>query len=110
MHIAREESKFGLDEEELKQLLESEEFAAMTHVQVKGLMGMATNTSNEERIRNEFQYLRELFEDIKQRYTLRNAEMKELSMGMSSDYLIALEEGSTMVRVGSALFGARDYH
>lgn len=109
VHIAREETKFGLSEEELIELLESEEFAAMTHVQVRGLMGMATNTENEERIRNEFQYLRELFERIKAAYALPNAKMEELSMGMSSDYLIALEEGSTMVRVGSAIFGSRNY-
>lgn len=109
VHIAREESKFGLSEEELIELLESEEFTGMTHVQVRGLMGMATNTDNEERIRNEFQYLRQLFEQIKGNYALPNAKMEELSMGMSSDYLIALEEGSTMVRVGSALFGSRNY-
>lgn len=109
VHIAREETKFGLSEEELIELLESEDFTGMTHVQVRGLMGMATNTENEERIRNEFNYLRELFERIKITYTLPNAKMEELSMGMSSDYLIALEEGSTMVRVGSAIFGSRNY-
>jgi pyridoxal phosphate enzyme (YggS family) len=110
VHIAREETKFGLDEQELIALLESDEFAGMTHLQVRGLMGMATNTTNEERIRNEFQYLRELFERIRASYSLPNASMEELSMGMSSDYLIALEEGSTMVRIGSALFGERNYN
>ena len=110
VHIAQEENKFGFSGEELIALLESEAFVGMTHVQVQGLMGMATNTNNDEQIRNEFQYLRELFEQIKATYSFPNAKMDTLSMGMSSDYLIALEEGSTMVRVGSALFGARNSH
>lgn len=109
IHIAREESKFGLSEEELKELLESQEFTQMTHIQVKGLMGLATNTDDLEGIRDEFRYLKNLFEKIKKDYIHTNLEMQELSMGMSSDYLIAIEEGSTMVRVGSAIFGARDY-
>lgn len=110
VHIAREETKFGLSEEELIELLESPDFAEMTHIQVRGLMGMATNTDNLERIREEFRYLKELQEKIKAGYTLPNMQMEELSMGMSSDYIIAIEEGSTMVRVGSAIFGARDYN
>ena len=109
IHIAREETKFGLSEEELIALLNSEEFVNMGHVKVLGLMGMATNTENPERIRNEFQYLRELFNRIKDTISHPNVEMKELSIGMSSDYIIALEEGSTMIRVGSAIFGKRDY-
>lgn len=109
IHIAREESKFGLSEEELKELLDSQEFTQMTHIQVKGLMGLATNTDDLEGIRDEFRYLKNLFEKIKKDYIHTNLEMQELSMGMSSDYLIAIEEGSTMVRVGSAIFGARDY-
>lgn len=109
IHIAREETKFGLSEEELLELLESEEFAALGHIQIKGLMGMATNTEDHERVREEFRYLKELFEKIRSNYSLPNVEMKELSMGMSSDYLTALEEGSTMVRIGSALFGSRNY-
>lgn len=110
VHIAREETKFGLSEEELTELIESPGFAEMSHIQVNGLMGMATNTDNLERIREEFRYLKNLQEKIKAAYTLPNLRMEELSMGMSSDYVIALEEGSTMVRVGSAIFGARDYH
>ena len=109
IHIAREETKFGLDEKELEELLKSEEFASMGHVKVCGLMGMATNTEDIERIRNEFQYLRMLHEKIKSNFVHPNMELKELSMGMSSDYLIAMEEGSTMIRVGSALFGQRNY-
>ena len=109
IHIAKEDTKFGLSEEELDELLQSKQFADMTHIKIKGLMGMATNTDNLERIRNEFRYLKELFEEIKSTYAHPNLEMEELSMGMSSDYIIALEEGSTMVRVGSAIFGSRNY-
>lgn len=109
VHIAREETKFGLNEEELEELLQSKGFAGMTHVKIKGLMGMATNTEDIERVRNEFRYLRELFDRIKANYKLPNTEIDTLSMGMSSDYFIAIEEGSTMVRVGSAIFGSRNY-
>lgn len=107
VHIAREETKFGLSEEELEALLQSKEFAGMTHVKIKGLMGMATNTEDIERVRNEFRYLRTLFEKVKSNYSLPNTEIDTLSMGMSSDYFIAIEEGSTMVRIGSAIFGQR---
>ena len=109
IHIAREETKFGLSEEELDDLLQSAELAAMDHVKVTGLMGMANNTDNEDRIRSEFKYLRNLFVQVKKNISLKNVEMQELSMGMSSDYSIALEEGSTLIRVGSAIFGKRDY-
>ena len=109
VHIAREETKFGLSEEELEELLNSAQFAEMDHVKVLGLMGMATNTDNMERVRLEFQYLRELFNELKENHLHPNIDMKELSMGMSSDYTIALEEGSTMIRVGSAIFGTRNY-
>ncbi len=110
IHIAREDTKFGLSEEELEELLQSEEFAAMNHIKIKGLMGMATNTDNIEKIRDEFRSLKELFEEIKKTYSHSNIDFRELSMGMSSDYLIAMEEGSTMVRVGSAIFGSRNYN
>lgn len=109
VHIALEESKFGLSEEELRELLASPEFTQMTHIQVKGLMGMATNTEDLETIRDEFRSLKLLFEEIKNDFNHANLDMQELSMGMSSDYLIAMEEGSTMVRIGSAIFGPRDY-
>lgn len=110
IHIAREETKFGLSEEELLEILDSAELSEMKNIKVTGLMGMATNTENMERVREEFQYLQKLFERIRKDYSLPNVEMKELSMGMSSDYAIAIEEGSTMVRVGSALFGSRNYN
>lgn len=110
IHIAREESKFGFDEQELLELLDSEEMADLKNIQVCGLMGMATNTEKEATIREEFAGLRALFEKVKASYDLPNVQMEELSMGMSGDYTIALAEGSTMVRIGSAIFGARDYH
>ncbi|AHM59534.1 alanine racemase domain-containing protein [Flammeovirgaceae bacterium 311] len=109
VHIAKEETKFGLSEEELFALLNNPEIQQLRHVQITGLMGMATNTGDGELIRQEFRYLKSLFEQIKLNYQLGNITMHELSMGMSSDYTIALEEGTTMVRVGSAIFGSRDY-
>ncbi|MBW3544198.1 MAG: YggS family pyridoxal phosphate-dependent enzyme [Bacteroidetes bacterium] len=107
VHIAREETKFGLSEEELFALLDNPALPGMRNVRISGLMGMATNTDDGEQIRAEFRYLKNLFEKIKTSYNLPNVAMQELSMGMSSDYTIAMEEGSTMVRVGSAIFGHR---
>ncbi len=108
IHIAREETKFGMSEEELMELLNNPALPAMRHIRINGLMGMATNTDNSEQIRQEFRSLKNLFEQVKSSYNLPNVTMRELSMGMSSDYTIALEEGSTMIRVGSAIFGHRD--
>ena len=108
VHIAEEETKFGFDQEELLAMIESEEFSRMENIQVSGLMGMATFTENQEQIRREFRALRQLFEDLKS-HTDSNITMETLSMGMSGDYLLAIEEGSTMIRVGSAIFGARTY-
>ena len=90
-------------------VLISDQLAEMSNVVVKGLMGMATNTKDEQRVRNEFKYLRSMFETIQNRYNLPNLNMEVLSMGMSQDYLIALEEGSNMIRVGSTIFGPRNY-
>ena len=109
IHIATEESKFGFDPIELEEMLRSPEFTNLTHVQIQGLMGMASYTENQEQIRTEFQGLKLLFEDLKHRSLPSFVNMKELSMGMSGDYQIAQEEGSTMVRIGSAIFGARNY-
>lgn len=108
--IAKEESKFGLDETELEELLNSTEFAEMENIKVVGLMGMATNTDNEAVIRREFKGLKSLFEEIKSKYNSEKVAMTEISMGMTGDYKIALEEGSTMIRIGSAIFGSRNYH
>ena len=107
VHIATEESKFGFSEIEIKTCLDSSEFADLEHLRVVGLMGMATFTNNIQQVRDEFRSLKDLFEDLKGRQGL-NCEMKELSMGMTSDYKIAVEEGSTLVRVGTAIFGERN--
>ncbi|WP_020526514.1 YggS family pyridoxal phosphate-dependent enzyme [Flexithrix dorotheae] len=108
MHIAKEESKFGLSEEELMDMLQSEAFKNLSNVKMKGLMGMATYTENEDIIRNEFKSLKTLFEKVKSTFSADNLDFTEISMGMSGDFKIALEEGSTMIRVGSAIFGARN--
>jgi uncharacterized pyridoxal phosphate-containing UPF0001 family protein len=109
VHIASEETKFGFSFNEVDQLFKDEEFIELGNVLIVGLMGMATNTPNQEIIRNEFRGLKAFFEHLKTVQASGNVAMKELSMGMSSDYAIALEEGSTMVRVGSAIFGNRHY-
>jgi pyridoxal phosphate enzyme (YggS family) len=109
IHIATEESKFGFDRDELEVLLSSPEFNNLTHVQIQGLMGMASFTENQEQIRTEFRGLKQLYEDLKKRALPSFVNLQELSMGMSGDYIIAQEEGSTMVRIGSSIFGARNY-
>lgn len=111
IHIAEEETKFGLSEQEATDLLDSEEFSKMANVRILGLMGMATYDAPEAQLLKEFGGLCQFFEKLKNGES-RDAEpkkvtMKVLSMGMSNDFLIAMEEGSTMVRVGSAIFGAR---
>lgn len=108
MHIAEEDSKFGLDQSELEELLSSAEFHEMEHIEVQGLMGMATFTEDEEKIRREFKALKKTFEQVKEKFNDDKLNMRELSMGMSGDYQIAIEEGSTMVRIGSAIFGGRN--
>lgn len=105
MHIAEEETKFGLNEEELDLLLASDDFKSLTNVVVSGLMGMATFTDNQEQIRREFGFLKSCFEKLRSKMP----NLTILSMGMSGDYKIAIEEGSTMVRIGSSIFGARNY-
>lgn len=109
VHIAKEETKFGFDEAELLQLLQSEKLRTYTHVQIRGLMGMATLTDQTDQIRQEFRGLHELRERLTRQQWPAFVQWKELSMGMSSDYLIAIEEGSTLVRVGTAIFGTRTY-
>jgi pyridoxal phosphate enzyme (YggS family) len=106
MHIAEEETKFGMDEKELEELLASEEFAQMENIKVKGLMGMATFTDNEQQIAKEFTQLKAIFDNLKN-HPVPNSEISVLSMGMSGDYKIAIEYGSTMVRIGSSIFGMR---
>lgn len=106
-HIASEASKFGLDLEEAKNLLESEEFSMMRNVHIAGVMGMATFTENEKQVREEFRTLENYFHVLKSHFFKFNEGFHHISMGMSGDYQIAIEEGSTMVRVGSAIFGER---
>lgn len=111
MHIAKEQSKFGLDEEELTELLSSEVFKNMQHVQIKGLMGMATFTDDTGVINKEFSYLKALFDKLKaEQEKWPHLSMDILSMGMSGDYELAIASGSTMVRIGSSIFGERNYH
>ena len=108
-HIATEETKFGLNMEEAETLLNSESYKLMKNVRIVGVMGMATHTEDREQVRREFCHLREIKEELKGQWFKDAPWFKEISMGMSGDYEIALEEGSTLVRVGSAIFGARVY-
>jgi len=107
VYIADEDSKFGLDHAELIELLRDEEFAAMQHVRIRGLMGIATNTDNEKVIKEEFYELKMLFDGIKTSFYRGVESFDTLSMGMSSDYKLAVENGSNMVRLGSTVFGKR---
>ena len=109
-HIAQEETKFGLDIEEAKSLLESEIYKNLKNIRICGVMGMATFTEDVVQVRNEFKNLKNIFETLKENYFKGNDSFKEISMGMSDDYPIAIEEGTTMVRVGSKIFGARNYN
>lgn len=101
--IAEEENKFGMEIEDVAKLLDSTQFRSMKNISVKGLMGMATFTHDEQQIRNEFRFLKNQFDLFSQKFS----SLKILSMGMSGDYEIALQEGSNMLRVGSAIFGER---
>lgn len=108
MHIAREETKFGMDYAEICQLLESDAYQGFENVRICGLMGMATFTANMQQVEKEFKELKNSFEKLKNSYFAGKAEFKELSMGMSNDYQTAISCGSTMLRVGSLIFGARN--
>ena len=112
IHIAEEETKFGLDEKELNSLLSSTEFKKMKNIRILGLMGMATFTENQTQIKKEFKYLKSIFDSIQQnKDTQQHASVIDnfsmISMGMSGDYQLAIECGSTMVRIGSSIFGGR---
>lgn len=107
IHIAEEDTKFGLSVEEAEALLHLPELPALQHIKISGLMGMATFTENLTQIRKEFKGLKLFFNQLKSQKLPANVEMQELSMGMSGDYHIAIEEGSTLIRVGSSIFGAR---
>ena len=107
IYIANEETKFGLDKTELMALLVNPELEQLENIHIEGLMGMATNTEDQAIIKNEFQSLSDLFKELSTTITKKNIEWKEISMGMTSDYKLAAEQGSTMVRIGSAIFGSR---
>jgi len=109
-HIAEEESKFGLDQTEANALLSSAEFAALEFVELRGVMGMATYTDDQEQLRKEFRLLKKHFQALKEQYFQNQPSFSEISMGMSGDYQLAEKEGSTMVRVGSKIFGERVCH
>ena len=109
IHVAAEETKFGFTPEEVVQMLAEGEWKNYPHVCLVGLMAMATNTDNEAQIAQEFDIVQRLFNTLKTNYFADKPEFKEISMGMSGDYLIAQEHGSTMVRVGSMIFGPRNY-
>jgi pyridoxal phosphate enzyme (YggS family) len=108
-HIGEEDTKFGLSLSEAKEMLESTAFKSFQNVVVAGVMGMATYTENLEQVRNEFSRLSAIFNTLKNEYFSGSKNFCEISMGMSDDYHIAVEEGSTMIRVGSKIFGERNY-
>jgi pyridoxal phosphate enzyme (YggS family) len=107
VYIANEDTKFGLSAEEAHALLSSPEYQALQHINIHGLMGMATNTDNEVQIATEFATLQQLYAELKTKYFANSNTFTQLSMGMSSDYHLALQHGATLVRVGSMLFGSR---
>ncbi len=103
IHIADEETKFGLDEEELNDIVTSDDFKNLENIRIVGLMGMATFTENQNQIEKEFNHLKTIFDKLR----TQNSELKTLSMGMSGDFPLAISCGSTMVRIGSSIFGSR---
>jgi pyridoxal phosphate enzyme (YggS family) len=109
VHIAEEETKYGFSPKEVLDLVSSQALKRLLNVHVKGLMGMATFTGNEDQVRKEFRTLKTLFEELRSKEASEGFEMQHLSMGMSGDYRIALEEGSNMIRVGTAIFGERKH-
>lgn len=109
VHIAEEDAKYGFSFEKCKQFLEEGLWKDCKYAYLGGVMGMATNTDNHEKIKEEFRSLKIFFEEIKENYFSDNDEFSEISMGMSDDYKLAIEEGSTMVRIGSSIFGNREY-
>ena len=110
LKIAREDTKFGMPVAEIKSVLSSDEYRTMKHIRITGLMGMATFTDNKEQVSSEFRYLSECFTMLRNNFFKGVNYFKERSMGMSDDYELALCEGSTMVRIGSLIFGQRNYN
>jgi len=109
IYIATEETKFGLSAQEAGTILSSPEFKTLENVQITGVMGIATNTSSPDKLKEEFRLLRSIYDELKKEFFFDNPVFSEISMGMSSDYELAIAEGSTMIRVGSSIFGSRNY-
>lgn len=109
MHIATEETKYGMDETELRELLEDHDLRGLDHINITGLMGMATFTEDLNLIREEFRKLKTIFDRVKKEYFPGMDDFNRLSMGMSNDFQIAVEEGATIIRIGSLIFGERNY-
>ncbi len=109
IHIAQEETKFGMTYEQAEELFASGELKKYPYVNIRGLMGMATNTDDMQQVRKEFRGLKQFFDRVRKQYFYDKPDFNELSMGMSHDYKIAVEEGSTIVRIGSLIFGPRVY-
>ncbi|MEN8229580.1 MAG: YggS family pyridoxal phosphate-dependent enzyme [Bacteroidota bacterium] len=109
VHIASEETKFGLSRDELLEMVHSESFGELENIRIRGVMGMASYTENSIQIREEFRQLKRIFEELKASVFVNRLQFDQLSFGMSGDYLLAIEEGSTMVRIGSLIFGSRNY-
>ena len=109
IHIAEESSKFGFSFEECRELLKSDEWHSFSNIQICGVMGMATYTENKEQVKKEFQALSNFFQEIKNDFFANDTLFTEISMGMSDDYEIAIAEGSTLIRIGTAVFGEREY-
>lgn len=108
-HIAEEESKFGLSMDEFREMMASPKFAGMKNVRICGVMGMATFTDDMDQVRKEFRFLKGIFDKAKEDHFANDPAFSEISMGMTGDYEVAIEEGSTIVRIGTAIFGERDY-
>ncbi len=108
-HIAEEDTKFGLDIEEAEEILESKAYRELKNISIAGIMGMATFTDDYDQVRREFRHLKAIFDQLKGKYFAHDPAFREISMGMSDDYKIAISEGSTLVRIGSSIFGARIY-
>ena len=109
LHVAQEESKFGFTPEECRTMLNAYEWKDLTHIRICGIMGMATNTEDIEQIKREFCLLKDFFEEAKCKWFATNETFSELSMGMSDDYPEAIKAGSTLIRIGSKIFGERNY-
>jgi PLP dependent protein len=107
LFIAEEETKFGFSKDEIRKIVDSDDFKNLKNIRIKGLMGMATNTDDEQQIRKEFKSVKIFFDELKT-ISIPNLQLEIISTGMSHDYKIALQEGSTMVRIGSLIFGERD--